>query len=115
LTLGAHLDRASPAVRQTVEAIQVCLTRIGPHALVPVKTMILLRSSANFGALVVRRDAVHVEFVLSRPIEHPRIGKRQPYGPRRHSHHVRLTSPHEVDAELAGWLRESYCVVVEPP
>lgn len=102
------------AVRQTVEAIHACLTRIGPHVLVPVKTMILLRSSANFGALVVRRDAVHIEFMLARPIDHPRIRKRQPYGPHRHSHHVRLTRPEEVDAELAGWLRESYRVVDAP-
>jgi hypothetical protein len=107
-TLAAHLARASADVKDTMSVLQDALTAIGPHATVPVKTMILLRATANFGGLVVRRDCVHLEFVLPRALAHARIYKREPLGPRRYTHRVRLTSPADVDGQLVEWLRESY-------
>jgi hypothetical protein len=76
--------------------------------------MILLRATANFGGLVVRRDCVHLEFVLPRALDHARIHKRDSLGPRRYTHHVRLRSPADVDAEIIDWLRESYQSVARP-
>lgn len=110
-TLATHLARASADVKNTVAVLQDALADIGPHAVVPVKTMILLRAAANFAAIVVRRDCVHLEFVLTRALDHVRIHKRDSLGPRRYTHHVRLASPADVDAEVVSWLRESYQVV----
>jgi hypothetical protein len=112
-TLAAHLDGASADVKNTVAALQDALTTIGPHAVVPVKTMILLRATANFGGLVIRRDRIHLEFMLMRPVDHARIYKREQFGSSRYSHHTRLASPSDIDAELVGWLRESYSLVAE--
>jgi hypothetical protein len=112
-TLGSHLDNASAAVKNTVATLQDALATIGPHAMVPVKTMILLRATANFAGLVIRRDCLHLEFMLMRPVDHARIHKRQPLGAGRYSHHTRLTSPADVDEELVGWLRESYSMVAD--
>jgi len=100
-------------VKETFEALEQALGAIGPHAVVPVKTMILLRASANFGGVMVRRDCLRLEFVLERTVDHARIDKRQQFGPRRHTHHVRLTKPADVDEQIVGWLRESYRTVVE--
>jgi hypothetical protein len=111
-TLASHLERASPDVKQTFIALQDALAEIGPHGLVPVKTMILLRATANFGNIVVRRQCLHLEFVLGRSLDHGRIDKRQPLGPRRWTHHMSLTSPADVDAQVVRWLRESYQTVV---
>jgi hypothetical protein len=107
-TLATHLARASTDVKNTVAALQDALAAIGPHATVPVKTMVLFRATANFAGLVVRRDRVHLEFVLPRALESARIHKRDSLGPRRYTHHVRLVSPADIDRELVSWLRESY-------
>ena len=111
-TPAAHLERASPEVKETFAALQDALASIGPHAVVPVKTMILLRATANFAGIVVRKECLHLEFVLGRALEHSRIYKRQQYGPRKYTHYVRLTSPADVDERLVGWVRESYQALV---
>ena len=54
-SLEAHLERASPLVRETFQALSEVLDEIGPHGVVPVKTMILLRGVSNFGAVTIRR------------------------------------------------------------
>jgi hypothetical protein len=46
--------------------------------------------------------------MLSRPLHDTRIHKRQQIGPRRYSHHIRMTSPADVDEKIINWLRESY-------
>jgi uncharacterized protein DUF5655 len=112
-SLAAHLARASVPVKATFEALEQALAAIGPHAVVPVKTMILLRATANFAGVMVRRECLRLEFVLERPVDHARIDKRQQFGPRRHTHHIRLTSPGDVDAQVVSWLRESYRTVAE--
>jgi hypothetical protein len=111
--LATHLDRASTDVKKAFHALADALATIGPHAVVPVKTMILLRATANFAGVVVRRDCLHVEFTLDRPLDHARTYKRQPFGPRRYTHHVRLTRPADVDQQVIRWLRESYGAVVK--
>ena len=107
-TLDSHLERASPDAKATFAALRDALASIGPHAVVPVKTMILLRGAANFGNVVVRRDGINLEFVLRRALTDTRILKRQPLGPGRYTHHIRLSSPADVDGQVVGWLRESH-------
>ena len=107
-SLEAHLERASPAVRETFEALRDVLGQIGPHGEVPVKTMILLRAVSNFGGVTIKRDALDLEFASRRALSHARIRKSQQYGTTRFSHHVRLTGPADVDASVARWLKAAY-------
>jgi hypothetical protein len=48
-------------MRDTLAALQEALAEVGPHTFVPVKTMILLRSTANLGGIVLRRDTLNLE------------------------------------------------------
>ena len=107
-SLEAHLERASPTVRATFEALREALREIGPHGIVPVKTMILLRGVSNFGGVTIKRDALDLQFFSSRALTHPRIRKSDPYGTSRLAHHVRLVAPDDVDARVARWLKEAY-------
>ena len=107
-SLEAHLECASPPVRETFEALLQMLAKIGPHGVVPVKTMILLRGVSNFGGVTIKSDALDLEFASSRALSHARIRKSQQLGPARFSHHVRLTGPADVDASLARWLKAAY-------
>ena len=110
-TVDAHLDGAAPHVKEIAGKVFGVLPRIGPHAVVPVKTMILLRAGSNFGGLVVRKDALDLEFVLRRLLRHQRIRKSEQVGASKYSHHVRLSSTTDVDSQLEQWLREAYEVV----
>ena len=100
--LSAGISSASPEVKTTFDALRDALATIGPHAVVPVKTMILLRMAANFANVVVRRDCLHLEFVLRRQTSHERIRKGQPMGPGRCTHHIRLSSSADVDDESSA-------------
>jgi hypothetical protein len=95
-------------VKEIAEALFETLNGIGPHAVVPVKTMILLRATSNFAGLVVRRETLDLEFMLPRAVAHRRIRKSARLGPSKYSHHTRLTSTTDVDATLKAWLREAY-------
>jgi hypothetical protein len=107
-SLEAHLERASPPVRETFEALREVLDKIGPHGVVPVKTMILLRAVSNFGNVTIKRNALDLEFASSRALSHARIRKSQQLGPARFTHHVRLTGPGDVDGRVARWLKAAY-------
>jgi uncharacterized protein DUF5655 len=111
--LAAHLDRGSAQVQEIAADVLDVLARLGPHGVVPVKTMILVRATSNFGGLIVRRDALDVRFILPRPLSHGRIRKTERMGPSKYAYEVRLLSAADVDAQLKGWLREAYDVAAE--
>ena len=110
-SLAAHVDRASPQVKEIVSIMLERLDDLGPHAVVPLKTMIVVRAGSNFASLVVRRETVEVGFILPRTLNNRRIHKTERLGPTKYAHHARLLSPADVDAQLAGWLREAYDAV----
>lgn len=103
-----HLERGSDDVRATFEALQRVLSRLGPHEVVPVKTMVLLRLGSNFGSLTFGKAHVDVSFFLPERIEHPRVLRVEQVSPTKLAHRVRLAAPRDVDAELIGWLKRAY-------
>ena len=100
-TVEMHLSRASAEIRSTFDKLLTVLERFGPHGVVPVKTMILLRGTANFAGIVVRRDSLNVNFLSRRAYRHARIHKAGRLGTK-YEHHIRLTSPADVDAPIRG-------------
>src|ERR671923_2369546 len=86
--LAAHLDRASPAVKELATVVLDTIGEIGPHAVVPVKTMIVVRAASNFAGLVLRRNSVDVGFFLPRMLSNARIHKIEKLGPSKYAHHT---------------------------
>ena len=107
-----HLERASPEVKDTFEKLQNVLAKLGPHGVVPVKTMILLRAQANFAGVVVRPNWLDLEFVSDDPVADARIRKTDRFGATRYTHHIRLTSASELDAQIVKWLKAAYQIGV---
>ena len=107
-SLAAHLDRASPEVKAAVEAVLDTLAQFGPHSVIPVKTMIVVKGARNFAGLTVRHDSADLGIFLPRQLTHRRIHKTERVGPSKYAHHTRLASAAEVDKELKAWLREAY-------
>lgn len=113
--LESHLGRGGPEVRAAFRAVKRVLTRLGPHEVVPVKTMVLLRAESNFGSLAFGRRQLEVSFMLRERIAHARIHRVERLSSTRFAHHVRVTAAREVDAELAAWLGRAYLSCVGLP
>jgi len=84
------------------------IARLGPHAVVPLKTMIVVRAGSNFASLVVRRDSLDVGFILPRTLSNGRIHKTEKLGPTKYAHTTRVSSSADVDIQLREWLRQAY-------
>jgi hypothetical protein len=111
-TLDDHLVKLPIAIQQTVHAIRAILDGCGPCQFLPLKTMITLRGVRNFGGITLTRARVDLGFFLHRPIVSRRMHRVERYGTK-FAHHIHLTSPAEVDADVADWLRESYALGIE--
>jgi hypothetical protein len=107
-SLAAHTDRGSPQVQEMVGVVLDTIAGLGPHAVVPLKTMIVVRAGSNFASLVVRRDSLEVGFILPRTLKNRRIHKTERLGPTKYAHTTRLASSADIDTQLAGWLRQAY-------
>jgi hypothetical protein len=61
-----------------------------------------------FAGIATRKSAIILTIESDRKLASPRIHKSEQTSARRFHHEVKLTSPAEVDAELAGWLKAAY-------
>ena len=84
------------------------LVKLGPHTLVPVKTMVLLRAGSNFGGLTFGKSYLDVSFFLHGPLDSPRVLRREPVSATKTAYRVRVSTRADVDAELIGWIRRAY-------
>jgi Domain of unknown function (DUF5655) len=100
-------DTVTDAARALISACQ----QFGDIQVLPQKTRLVLVARVRFSSLVPRKNSVIVGFALHRWIDHPRIEKTDDFGSRWRYHYVRMTDASGVDAELLGWMRESYDVV----
>ncbi len=107
-SLDKHLDRASPEIRATFEALCALLRAIGPMQFNPLKTMITLSTTKNFGGITIRKSRIDLGFFLPRQERDGRIARTEKISAQKIAHHVQLSSPVDVDQQLEQWLRESY-------
>jgi len=116
-SLDSHVGRGSEEVQAAFESLQRVLTKLGPHTMVPVKTMVVLRAGSNFGGLTFGRSFLDVSFFLSGPLDSPRVRGREVISATKIAYRVRISTRRDVDAELTGWLRQAYreCVRSDGP
>jgi hypothetical protein len=67
----------------------------------------------SFAALMPGRRWLDGHVVLPHRLDSPRFRRIDVYSPRNVVHAFRLSSPAEVDDEVAGWLREPYAVGIQ--
>jgi hypothetical protein len=102
--------RSDPVVRETFDAVVRAARGVGPLTVVPEKTRVALQVRMSFAAFTPRRRWLDGHVVLARRVEHPRFRSIDTYSPRNHVHTFRLSSPDDVDADVAAWLSEAYAV-----
>ncbi len=73
---------------------------------------VLLRSRGGFLGVHPKRDCLDLQIVTDHVIRAARVTKVDPVSARRFHVHLRIASEKEVDAQLMGWLREAYDLMV---
>jgi hypothetical protein len=95
-------------VRELYEAFARLATKPPDVVVAPAKTRIGFQAETIFAAVTPRRRWLAAHVVLQRRLEHARIDGVESFGPNVHLHRFRVASPEDLDATLAGWLREAY-------
>ena len=103
-----HFERRSPVVREIYTAVVSAAEQFGPVVEDPKKTSIHLANRTAFAGVATRRDFLILTIKSKRDIKSDRIVKREQASPNRWHLEIKLSSPDEIDRELAGWLREAY-------
>jgi hypothetical protein len=99
-----------PHVRELFDRFRALVEACGPVTLLPYKDKVGFMVRVRFAGAAPRKNGLDVGFWLPRRIEHPRCHRVETIVANAHIHLVRVTSPADLDAELAGWIREAYGV-----
>jgi len=110
------MQAATPALLQgnassseVFDALRAALDDIGPCQIEEKKTSLHIKGPrAAFLGVHPRRTGLRLNIVLAEPIQSPRIVKAEQVSANRWHIEVDLLSPDDVDAELAGWIRQAY-------
>jgi len=105
--LEEFFEGAAPELRDLFE-LYVAATG-GDVTVNATKSRIALQARMRFAGIDrPRRRYLLANFVLTRPIESPRLERVDYVPPYYYVHRLRLTDPADIDPELTAWLAEAY-------
>ena len=105
--LDEFFEGAAPELRDLFE-LYVAATG-GDVTVNATKSRIALQARMRFAGIDrPRRRYLLANFVLTRPIESPRLERVDYVPPYYYVHRLRLTDPADIDPELTAWLAEAY-------
>jgi hypothetical protein len=107
VSLEQFFDGAAPELRELFEQF---VAAVGEAVTVNVtKSRIALQARMRFAGIDrPRKRHLLANFVLTRPIESPRLTRVEYVPPYYYVHRLRLTDPADIDPELRSWLAEAY-------
>ena len=103
-----HFAKSAPSVRATYSAILRAARALGPVREDPKKTSIHLVRETAFAGIATRKNGLTLTLKAEQPIANPRVYRAEKASANRWYLQVRLAQPGEVDAELAGWIKQAY-------
>ena len=107
-TVSSHFEGRAPVVFQIYKQVLKSLRQFGPIIEDPKKTSIHLVNSTAAAGVATRKEHLILTLKSDRKLTSPRIHKSEQVSAKRFHHEVKLTSPSDVDDELAEWLKEAY-------
>ena len=108
--IADHFKGKDPSVRKVYLRFKALVKRFGPVTVYAQKTRIVFQTRGRFAGIQVRKNRLDVGLWLKRRREHSRLYKIEFYPPNDYVHRIRLADVSEIDAELAGFVREAYIV-----
>jgi hypothetical protein len=113
MPLAEYLATGPAHERPVLEAVLAHLDTVGPVHIEPVSVGILLKTTRTFAQLRPMTRWEALSFSLTRPVRHPRMGRKvEPWRGRYH-HVFNLRAPADFDARIREWLTESYLLDAE--
>ena len=107
-SVSSHFAGKEPVTRKIYDCLLKTSGKFGPVIEDPKKTSIHLVNRTAFAGVATRKSAVILTIKSDRKIASQRIHRSEQTSASRFHHEVKLTSPADVDSELAGWLRAAY-------
>jgi hypothetical protein len=107
-SVAQHFEGKPPALAASYRAILKAARRFGSVMEDPKKTSIHLVKNNAFAGIATRKEALILTLKSSSDIRDKRIARREQASANRWHVEVRVADPSDVDAQLVGWLRDSY-------
>ena len=107
-TINSHFVGKEPVVRAIYDQLLNTIKGFGKIVEEPKKTSIHITNKTALAGVATRKGYLILTIKSDRKIASPRIHKSEQTSASRFHHEVKLTSPAEVDDELAGWLKAAY-------
>jgi Domain of unknown function (DUF5655) len=107
-TINGHFAGKDPVAREIYDSLLKKIKRFGAIVEEPKKTSIHIVNKTAFAGVATRKGHLILTIKSDRKIASPRIHKSEQTSASRFHHEVKLTSPVDVDEELAGWLKAAY-------
>jgi hypothetical protein len=107
--VDAHFE-GRPGARALWQCLVAALSAMGPLTIVSNRTNLGFMTRVRFAGCRARRDRVRVGFWLLRPVDSPRIARREFIPPGNWVHDVDVRACSDLDEELLGWLREARAI-----
>lgn len=98
---------ADPISAAIYKILVEVLNETGSHTTEPGNASVLIRNGRAFLGVHPRRGGLRVNVVLDRGLSGTRLVKVEQVSRHRYHNEVLLAAPADVDAELAGWIREA--------
>ncbi len=107
-TINSHFVGKDPVVRAIYDRLLNTIKRFGPIVEEPKKTSIHIVNRTALAGVATRKGHLVLTIKSDRKLASPRIHKSEQTSASRFHHEVKLTSPADIDEELAGWLNAAY-------
>ncbi|HEV7671405.1 MAG TPA: DUF5655 domain-containing protein [Thermoanaerobaculia bacterium] len=107
-TVEQHFEGKDLSVRETYDRLLAEVGKIGEFTEDPKKTSIHLNRRTAFAGVATRKSALVLTLKASQDIPSSRVKKHEQASANRWLLEVPLSSPAEVDAEVASWLKAAY-------
>jgi hypothetical protein len=107
-TVERFLAGKGPGARELFDRFESLVAACGPYEVAPAKTRVAFMARVRYASVNSLSDrGMSIHFGLPAPLDHARIRRVERIGDW-FVHHVRITTPEQLDEELLGWLRTSY-------
>ncbi len=107
----SDLFAGKPArVRELFARFERMVKACGPVKRLVYRDKVGFMVRVRFAGAVPRSRWLDVGFWLPRRLDSPRLRRVETLYPNAHVHSLRLTRPSQLDAQLAGWIKEAYAV-----
>lgn len=107
-SVNSHFVGKDPVVRSIYDRLLKTIKRFGPIDEDPKKTSIHIVNKTALAGVATRKGHVILTIKSERKLTSPRIHRSEQTSASRFHHELKLTSPADVDEELAGWLKAAY-------